>query len=107
MGSAWLTIAQSPRWLLSKGREAEAREILAILEDSDERAEAVNHDIESIQRSIEASSGGSVLDMLKQGEQRLLNRTWLAATCQLFQQMCGINLITCEIGYSIPCCPQS
>ncbi|KAJ5598853.1 hypothetical protein N7537_008937 [Penicillium hordei] len=32
--------------------------------------------------------------MFKNGEQRLFHRAYLAATGQMFQQMCGVNLIT-------------
>ena len=54
----------------------------------------MNSDIESIQRSIAIAGKGSSFDMLKMGEQRMLNRTLLAAVLQMFQQMCGVNLIT-------------
>jgi hypothetical protein len=32
--------------------------------------------------------------MFTNGEQRLFHRAYLAATGQMFQQMCGVNLIT-------------
>lgn len=88
------TLPESPRWLLKKDRVEEAREILAILDDVEPQNEAVTRDIEEIQRSLAIAGSGSWLDMLKMGKQRMLHRTLLAATGQMFQQMCGINLIT-------------
>lgn len=85
---------ESPRWLLKKGRQEEAREILGALLDCDPYAEQVNNDVRDIELSLAVAGSGSWGDMLKMGEQRLLHRTILAASGQMFQQMCGINLIT-------------
>lgn len=85
---------ESPRWLLKKGRHEEAREILSALLDCDPHDEQVNKDIRDIELSLAIAGSGKWGDMLKNGEQRLLHRTILAASGQMFQQMCGINLIT-------------
>lgn len=87
-------LPESPRWLMKKGREQEARKVLAALLDTDPDSEAVNKDIGDIQQSLTISGKASWGDMVKMGEQRLFHRTILAATGQMFQQMCGINLIT-------------
>lgn len=85
---------ESPRWLMKKGREDEAREILAVFLDTDPWSEEVNRDVRDIVHSLAIAGSGKFSDMLKMGEQRLLHRTILAASGQMFQQMCGINLIT-------------
>ncbi|KAE8375605.1 general substrate transporter [Aspergillus bertholletiae] len=85
---------ESPRWLAKKGRIEEAREILAALADVDPHAEEINTALANIERSLALAGSGSWKDMLTMGDQRLFHRTVLAATGQMFQQMCGINLIT-------------
>ncbi|GMG31756.1 unnamed protein product [Aspergillus oryzae var. brunneus] len=85
---------ESPRWLVKRGRVEEAREILAALADQDPHSEDINMALADIERSLALSGSGSWKDMLTMGEQRLFHRTVLAATGQMFQQMCGINLIT-------------
>lgn len=88
------TLPESPRWLIKKDRFEEARTILAILEDCPEDAETVTLDIQSVQTSLRIAGTGSMKDLFKTGNSRILNRTLLAAACQMFQQMCGVNLIT-------------
>lgn len=85
---------ESPRWLIKKGRVEEAREVLSILSDCDPDAENVSHEMREIESSLAVASSGSWMDMLKMGESRLFHRAYLAATGQMFQQMCGINVIT-------------
>ncbi|KAJ5592035.1 uncharacterized protein N7459_002404 [Penicillium hispanicum] len=85
---------ESPRWLVKKGRVPEARHILAALADVEPGSEQITTDIRDIETSLALSGSGSFKDMLKMGEQRLFHRTVLAAMGQMFQQMCGINLIT-------------
>lgn len=84
------TLPESPRWLLKKDRVEEAREILGILEDTNSQSPTVTRDVEEIQRSLAIAGSGSRWDLLKMGKSRMLNRTWLAANLQMFQQMCGI-----------------
>ena len=93
---------ESPRWLVKKGRQGEAREILGALADVDPQDGSVGSDIRDIEMSLALSGSGSWRDMFSMGEQRLFNRTVLAASAQFFQQICGINLITLVLPHSLP-----
>ena len=80
---------ESPRWLARVNRLVEARQVLAALVDQDEHSEDVNKEMAAIELSL-TEIRGSLKDLTKNGKQRVLNRTLLAMTVQLFQQMCGI-----------------
>lgn len=84
---------ESPRWLLRKGRVEEARDILAVLEDTDPNSPRVQASVDAIQTSIALSGQGSFAACFKNGELRLLNRTVLACAAQMFQQLSGINAL--------------
>jgi MFS family permease len=85
---------ESPRWLVKQGRQEEARQILAALNDISPDHESITEDIRDIELSLSVCGTLSWKAMLTMGEQRMFHRTVLAATGQMFQQMCGINLIS-------------
>ncbi|KAJ3498746.1 hypothetical protein NLG97_g884 [Lecanicillium saksenae] len=85
---------ESPRWLVKQDRIEEAKEILAVLNDDQPDSDAINNEIREIQHSLSVCGSLSWKAMMTMGEQRLFHRTVLAAGGQVFQQMCGINLIS-------------
>ncbi|KAJ6010172.1 hypothetical protein N7499_004423 [Penicillium canescens] len=87
-------LPESPRWLIKTGKVEEGRKVLAALLDADEHSDTINNNIRDIEASLAYCGSGSWTDMFKNGEQRLFHRAYLAATGQMFQQMCGVNLIT-------------
>lgn len=88
-------LPESPRWLILKGREDEAREVLAALADTDENDHAVQNEFVEIKDTVLEMSRGTFADLFDtKGRDRNLHRTVLAYTNQVFQQISGINLIT-------------
>ncbi|KAJ5629106.1 general substrate transporter [Penicillium lividum] len=84
----------SPRWLIKKGRIDEARDILAILLDTEVTSGEVVHQIEEIEASLHETGKGSLKDIFRNGPGRFANRAFIAIATQMGQQICGANAIT-------------
>lgn len=91
-------LPESPRWLVLKNRENDAREVLSSLLDDDPDSTIVQNELIAIKATVLEMAKGSFRDMFTMGEDRHLHRTLLAYVNQMFQQISGINLIT----YYIP-----
>jgi sugar porter (SP) family MFS transporter len=87
-------LPESPRWLILKGREAEAKEVIAALEDADVTDRAVENEFLAIKETVLEMSKGTFRDLFTMDKNRNLHRTLLAYFNQVFQQISGINLIT-------------
>lgn len=88
---------ESPRWLARHGRIEETRQVLARLRDTDPDDPRINDELARIQLSL-SEIRGSLRSLAHNGRERVLNRTLLAATGQLFQQMCGISALVFYTG---------
>lgn len=87
----WLP--ESPRWLLLRGREAEARHALSALYRLPKNSQYVDMQVEEINEALAITKKARLRDLLKQGPGRNFQRASLAFVVQMFQQITGINLM--------------
>lgn len=94
---------ESPRWLASKRRWVETREVLAAIHHSDLEAPVVNEEMEVFLKDVEIKSG-TFLDLFRKANRK---QTFCAGFAMFTQQYCGCNSIlyfstsiTSQIGYT-------
>ncbi|KAI1199978.1 general substrate transporter [Nemania serpens] len=87
-------LPESPRWLILKKRDDEAREVLAALADSTVDDKYVQDEFLAIKETVLEMQKGKFSDLFKMTKDREFHRTLLAYVNQVFQQITGINLIT-------------
>ncbi|RAL17142.1 sugar porter family MFS transporter [Aspergillus homomorphus CBS 101889] len=88
-----LFLPESPRWLILKGREDEAREVLYSLNGKND-VTFIETEFAEIKATVLEMAKGSFRDMFTMTEDRHFHRVVLAYVNQMFQQITGINLIT-------------
>lgn len=87
-------LPESPRWLILKGKEDEALNVLGALSDLPVDDPYVFSEFSAIKDTVLEMSRGGFRDLFSRDENRHLHRTVLAYVNQVFQQISGINLIT-------------
>lgn len=94
VAAAMVFMPESPRWLILSGREEEALNVLAALNDKNRDDMSIRQEFLSIKDAVLEMSKGSTLDLFSMGDYRHLHRVCLAFFLQVMQQMSGINLVT-------------
>ncbi|ODV78531.1 putative sugar transporter [Suhomyces tanzawaensis NRRL Y-17324] len=102
VGSA-LSFPESPRWLIKKGRNAEARQVFSALYGLPEDHNMVSAQVDEIiyyneKEKAEGADNIKLREIFRQGPNRNFHRISLAVWGQVFNQFCGINLITYYAG---------
>ncbi|EFQ98600.1 sugar transporter STL1 [Nannizzia gypsea CBS 118893] len=87
-------LPESPRWLVLKGQEDEAMNVLAALSDLDREDRFVHAEFSAIKDTVIEMQKGGFRDLFTMDKDRHLHRVILAYVNQMFQQISGINLIT-------------
>ena len=89
-----MLLPESPRWLIFKGREDEASEVLSALLDTNREESYVENEFAAIKDTVLEAQNTSWRDLFTMDENRHFHRVVLAYVNQMFQQISGINLIT-------------
>ncbi|KAG5952931.1 hypothetical protein E4U53_007489 [Claviceps sorghi] len=89
-----LSLPESPRWLVLKGHDHEAREVIAAIAEVEDSDRYVENEFRAIKETVSETSQGRYADLFACDKNRTLHRTIIAYVIQMFQQISGINLIT-------------
>uniref|UniRef100_A0A060TCU3 ARAD1D41998p n=1 Tax=Blastobotrys adeninivorans TaxID=409370 RepID=A0A060TCU3_BLAAD len=86
---------ESPRWLVSKGRDEDAKEVLLALRDDNTLAEAEYQDIKvNADEDHEIDTNFYKMILFPQGKLHISRRVWLAVWFQIIQEWVGIASVT-------------
>lgn len=87
-------LPESPRWLIFKGREDEATEVLSALFNRNREDLLVQNEFVAIKETVLEAQNVGWRELFTMDENRHFHRVVLAYVNQVFQQISGINLIT-------------
>ncbi|KAG1840905.1 general substrate transporter [Suillus subalutaceus] len=89
-------LPESPRWLVKRGRNAEAMAVISAMEDKPPTDPEVQRTYYGIREAVavETSSQGSLRELTTGGRSQNFRRTVIAVVFMIMQQLTGINLVT-------------
>ncbi|KAH4199126.1 hypothetical protein HBH42_053540 [Parastagonospora nodorum] len=87
-------LPESPRWLILKGRDDEALDVLAALSNASREDKKIKAEFQAVKDVVFEMSKGGFRECFKMNRNRNFHRTVLAYVNQMFQQISGINLVT-------------
>jgi MFS family permease len=80
-------LPESPRWLILKGRDEEAKEVIAAIANVEVGDKFVDNEFRAIKETVAEMSKGKFIDLFARDEIRTFHRTILAYMNQMFQQI--------------------
>lgn len=89
-----MNLPESPRWLIMKGKEDEALEVLEYVNDMSRDDPAIITEFDDVKQTVIEMSKGSYRSLFEMSDYREFHRVVLAYVNQMYQQISGINLIT-------------
>jgi MFS family permease len=91
-------LPESPRWLVLKGRDEEALEVLAALSDLPPTDKKIEAEFQAVKDVTAEMSRGGFRDCFKFNKNRNFHRTALAYVNQMFQQ---VSLASVQVSYLV------
>nr|POE56262.1 sugar transporter stl1 [Quercus suber] len=89
-----LGLPESPRWLILKGKDDEALQVMAALNDLPTDDEYIQSEFAAIKDTVLEAADVTFSELFTMGKDRNFHRAALGYVNQMFQQISGINLIT-------------
>lgn len=91
-----LSLPESPRWLIKKGRIEESKAVFAALDGIPVEDPYVQAQVNEVLATLEKEGGTkkALMLMVSQGPKKYFHRSMLAIWSQAMQQLSGTNLIT-------------
>ncbi|KAF2726316.1 general substrate transporter [Polychaeton citri CBS 116435] len=89
-----MNLPESPRWLVMRGKEEEALEVLEAINNSTRDDPYIMNEFDEVKATVVEMSKGSYRSLFEMTEYREFHRVVLAYVNQMYQQISGINLIT-------------
>jgi MFS family permease len=97
-------LPESPRWLVLKGRDEDALDVLAALSNLPREDKKIQSEFRAVKDVVFEMSKGGFRECFRFNRNRNFHRTVLAYVNQMFQQISGINLVTVRNPVHTVCC---